>query len=636
MSIVSENEMIRIIREKSGLSQEDFCDGICSKQALSCIENGKNGVSPITFEIFAQRANMNVKPFPCFADERDYDCYMDLHRADFLIDSWQFDSAYLELEKVENNNFSDNRFYYQKWLMLNCKILVLTEKYDYKNVSDLILEALRVTYPEYRQGTLKRKLLSSIEIELLSMLADAYIGMGENTQASELIEYLEEYLKKIKISVVALFMLSSYVGYLKEKLCLINNDYETLLDHSNRWYKNAVIHHRSIPIFRFASMNAIALYKTGSTNEAITMFKEVLAAGSLINSVFVNQCLDYIKSYTDISLSEFDNIIYNQISFTPKKFRTHYAARLKAGVYSTSDDKIIKFGGILRLLRNRRGLTASKVYTGLCSKSMYSKVENDKALPSVILAKALLERVGITENLFDFFGNDKEFKFLDLKERSASLSIFDEEKAKSIIEEMKSLDISEDKLVNQEIQLLSNIFAPDSKDKTEKFLSIIEETQKDFSFEELGRPLTNTEFAIVQHYIRGLFKTNNDDSIGQGIDICLRLINYYESLNYDITQYRVNLPMLYMIVAPNLQKQGRAYELESFCLKCKTELMQSHIYIKASIIYYWQIYKYTLQSDPALEKEIRSNCYALKLFIKNDIVLRGVRNKVTSIGIQLT
>mgnify|MGYP002855029501 CR=1 FL=1 len=636
MPIANENEMIRIIREKAGLSQEEFCEGICSKQALSSIENGKSGVSPITFEKFVARANMNVKPFPCFADERDYDCYMDLHRADFLIDSWQFDSAYIELEKVENSNFSDNRFYYQKWLMLNCRILVLSEKYNNKRVSDLILEALRVTYPEFKQDLPKIKMLSSIEIELLSMLADAYIGMGENALASELIEYLEEYLKKIKISAVALFMHSSCVGYLKEKLYLINNDYETLLDHSNKWYKNAVIHHRSIPIFRFASMNAIALYKTGSINEAITMFKEVLAAGSLINSVFVNKCLDYIKVYTDISLTEFDDIIYKQVNFTPQKIKTRYAARLKAGVYSTLDDKIIKYGGILKLLRNRRGLSASKVYTGLCSKSMYSKVENDKALPSVILAKALLERVGITENLFDFFGNDKEFKFLDLKERSASLSIFDKEKAKSIIEEMKSLDISDDKLVNQEIQLISNIFAPNSKIKTEKFLSIIEETQKDFSFEELGSPLTNTEFTIVQHYIRGLFKTNNEDSIGQGIDICLRLIKYYESLDYDITQYRVNLPMLYMIVAPNLLKKGKIYELENIFLKCKTELMQNHVYIKASIIFYWLMHKYTLHSDPDLVKEIRSNCYGLKLFIKNDMVFQSVKNKVKSIGIQLT
>ena len=265
---------------------------------------------------------------------------------------------------------------------------------------------------------------------------------------------------------------------------------------------------------------------------------------------------------------------------------------------------------------------------------MYSKVENDKALPSVILAKALLERVGITENLFDFFGNDKEFKFLDLKERSASLSIFDEEKAKSIIEEMKSLDISGDRLVNQEIQLLSNIFAPDSKEKTEKFLSIIEVTQKDFSFEELGRPLTNTEFAIVQHYIRGLFKTNNDDSIGQGIDICLRLIKYYESLNYDITQYRVNLPMLYMIVAPNLQKQGRAYELESICLKCKTELMQSHIYIKAAIMLEYFLLK--KKDNKSSLNDIETVYYAFKLTVRHKKLIESVSSKFSKLGIELS
>lgn len=93
MAIFNANEMIRAIRKNAGLSQEEFCEGICSTQALSNIENGKNGISPITFEKLTARANMNVRPFPSFASVKDYNCFMDLHRAEFFVESWQFSLA---------------------------------------------------------------------------------------------------------------------------------------------------------------------------------------------------------------------------------------------------------------------------------------------------------------------------------------------------------------------------------------------------------------------------------------------------------------------------------------------------------------------------------------------------------------
>ena len=637
MAIYSANEMIRMIRKKSGLSQEEFCDGICSVQALSNIENGKNGVSPITFDMFISKANINVRPFPCFASEEDFDCFMDLHRADFLIESWQFKQAYKELEKIEKNNFADNKLYYQQWMALNCKILTLSEKCNYEEVLKLIIDALNVTIPNYDNGFPMVKSLSPTEFVLVAMVADCYINMGRLEEAADLLDNLNKLLQYVKVSDIEAFLRAAEISYLQEKLYLLRAEYEELLVHSCEWYKKATTYHRSIPIFHFAYMNAIALYKTGDSSAAINMFQEVIAGASFVNSIFIDVCIEYIHKNTDIAENMYDDFVNKpeDAMLFHKEVRRHYAARMQDGVYSLKNRNVITYGGLLKLLRKRHKLAAEKVCAGLCGKSQYSKIENDKAMPSVILARALLERVGITENLFDFFGNEEEFKYADLSEKIGALSTLDTGNAKEIIDKMKALKISSDKLINQEIIFLKTVFS-DSNNKSVQFMEGLKVTKADFEFKNIDSPFTNMEFDIVQHYIRCVLK--KEDSAEQGIKEMLMLVKYYESLDYDITQYRVNIPMLYMVMAPHLQKSNNIDEFEKLYIKCKDELMQNHIYIKASIVLEYMILQHKMRIITNLSDSniIKIAYYAMKLSATNSLITDSIDNKLLDANIMLT
>lgn len=633
MAIYSANEMIRMIRKKSGLSQEEFCDGVCSVQALSNIENGKNGVSPITFEMFISKANINVKPFPCFASEEDFDCFMDLHRANFFIESWQFNNAYKELEKIEEHNFADNKLYYQQWMALNCKILTLSEKCDYAEALKIVKDALNVTISNYEDGFPIQKSLSPTEFVLVVMMADCYINMNRLEEALDILDNLNRLLEYVRISDIESFLRTSETAYLQAKIYLLSSEYEKLLAHSYEWYKRATKYHRSIPIFQFAFMNAIALYKIGDRAAAINMFQEVIAGASLVNSVFINVCEDYIRKETDIAKCVYDDFIINREKLLLKDVKRHYTAKMHDGVFSLAEADVITYGGLLKLLRKRHKLAAEKVCSGLCSKSHYSKIENDKEMPSVILARALLERVGITENLFDFFGNEEEFKYADLSEKIGGLSLWDAENAKNIIDAMEKLKMSSDKLVKQEIIFLETIFS-DNNNKTFRFMENLKITKVDFKFSKLDSPFTNMEFNIVQHYIRSVLK--REDSAEQGIKEILMLARYYESLDYDITQYRVNLPMMYMIVSPYLRKEGKNTELETLYLKCQNALMQSYIYIKASIMLECLLYKYKLHDDKTIVNSIKIVYYALKLSVKSKQIIDSIDNKFIEAGVVLS
>ena len=161
-------------------------------------------------------------------------------------------------------------------------------------------------------------------------------------------------------------------------------------------------------------------------------------------------------------------------------------------------------------------------------------------------------------------------------------------------------------------------------------------TKADFEFKNIDSPFTNMEFDIVQHYIRCVLK--KEDSAEQGIKEMLMLVKYYESLDYDITQYRVNIPMLYMVMAPHLQKSNNIDEFEKLYIKCKDELMQNHIYIKASIVLEYMILQHKMRIITNLSDSniIKIAYYAMKLSATNSLITDSIYNKLLDANIMLT
>ena len=637
MAIYNSNEMIRMIRKKSGLSQEEFCDGICSVQALSNIENGKNGVSPITFDMFTAKANIYVRPFPCFASEEDFECFMDLHRAEFYIDSWQFNYAYEELKKVEDNKFADNKFCYQRWMALHCKIRIISKKCDYSEVTKLILHALSITMPNGESTGPLQRMISPTEFLLLVLLANSYINMELIVEATQILESLESNLDNIKVSELARFLRKADIAYLKEKIFLINGDFAKLLEHSCEWYRKATAYHRSIPIFYFAFMQAVALYQTGNKNESVNMFREVIAGASIIQCLFTDICVEYIEKETDLSIEIFEDIIRIPNYFVPKDVKKYDVNRMDDGVYSLSENNIVTYGKLLRLLRRRYNMTAEAIYNGICSKSQYSKIENDCVLPSVIMARNLLERAGITENIFDFFGNDDEFKYADLVEKISSLSLLDKDKADELLDEMKQLKISKNKLVEQEILFFKAIYSCDGDELESQLLNAMSITKENFTLDKIGGELfTNTEFNIIQHYTRSLLK--NTDKVKKGIEVAEALIKHYSTLGYDITQCRITIPMLLFISAPYLRRANMVSNLEAIYNMTTRPLMQYNVAIKASIYMDYLLLRLSLTKksyDKILGLELKIAYYSIKLLVLNNNLIQSINERLEQNGISM-
>ncbi len=638
MAIFDANEMIRMMRMKSGLSQEKFCEDICSTQALSNIENGKNGISPVTFQMLAGRANLDVKPFPCFASKDDFTCFMDLHRAEFLVDSWQFALAYEALDEIEELGFANNKFYYQRWLLLNCKIQALSEKFDHETAVQNLIQALRISIPDFKDALPEKKTLTPSEIQLFILIADAYLSTGKMEEAMKLVAGLENQFKILKMSDVAFFSYTAELAYVKEKILLQSKDYDRLLEDACEWYKKSMTYYRTIHIFHFAYMNAIALYEKGKKDEALSLFRNVIAGSGFINSIFSEICIRYIKENTDIPEMEFDDIRSDFLYFEPREIKCYDADSMRDGIFSLADANAVTYGRLLRILRKRNKMSAEKIGGGLCSKSQYSKIENDLAKPSVVLARSLIERAGVTENLFDFFGNDEEFKYADLSEKIGRLSMWEKDEAKEMLSQIKRLKISDDKLINQEIRFYETILFDDSNDKAQKLMDLLDVTDRKIAFEEKQRVLyTEKEFNIIQHFFRIVLKQG--DNLDKWLDDINSLVGDYSEFCYDYTQLRINVPVLYYVMTPFLRQHNRFEELKEVYSITELPLMQHQLAIKSSIHLDYLLSKYTQfqgETDANIIKKISIVYHAIKLSTSNEKVITTVRNRINNYGINMT
>ena len=145
MAVRDAGSIIRELRLATGMSQWDFCDGICSVQTLSNMENGKQAISPIVFQSLTEKCGEMINPYPQFVSLDDFQCYMAVSNVDFYIDSWQFSIALDELRKIEESYFAENKLYYQQWLMYHAYILELSGHEDYAARKELLLHALSIT-----------------------------------------------------------------------------------------------------------------------------------------------------------------------------------------------------------------------------------------------------------------------------------------------------------------------------------------------------------------------------------------------------------------------------------------------------------------------------------------------------------
>ncbi len=170
MPLYSAGQLIRDFRLRENISQEEFCDGICSVPTLSRIETCKQNPSKKVLEALLSRAGINVGIFNVAVSEQELQRekleykIVDMiakNNGDFLNELNQYWD-----EKIEIDNL-DKQFY-----ILSKAIYKSKHGYSHEEVILDLLSALKITYPNFNFNDLPQtKFFTATELTILNNIA---------------------------------------------------------------------------------------------------------------------------------------------------------------------------------------------------------------------------------------------------------------------------------------------------------------------------------------------------------------------------------------------------------------------------------------------------------------------------------
>ena len=581
MSVRNAGTAIKEARLKAGLSQEKLSEGICSALSLSRIENGTAGVSPSTFQALMAHAGAPCEAFPIFASRTDFDCFYTLKRVRFYLDSWQLQEAYDELDKIEQKNFAENKFYYQEWLLLHCKLQFRSGCGDHAEIYDTLLDTLHISRPEIDFSDFRSLLLSLNEIELLIAFAQEALYLDKLEVCLNICMQISSYLENSQITFFEKDRLLAENAIVYAKYLIAIHDYTAALKVVTIPLDKMTISSDDSTRHELTFLNGLTLYYCGNFTEALIRFKTAFYSAHSIGSCYATVCRNYLLTTLSLSLPE------NLLSF-PDITLTSYGTKkvidtsdFSDGTYDLFSAETLTIGGLIRELRLEKKIPQSALCQGLCSKSKLSKIENNTLQPNVILAETLLQRLGISDAVFIFYSNDNEALLHDLRLRLILTPKNECEFIQNLIEQMKSLLSSDDKLYLQYILFKEATIESDPSKKIQLLLDALSITQPDIDLNFLPNCCFSLcEFNILNNLGLAYAKSATPS---KATLMFFQLLNHINHIDIDILEKKRVLPILIGMTVLHLYKQGNFSELLKLFPNFTSTALKSDLYAIGNI-----------------------------------------------------
>lgn len=583
MGVRNTKDTIKEARLKAGLTQERLAEGVCSPQALSRIESGVSGVSPATFQALMEHAGAPCECFPIFADRNDFDCYCSLKYARFHLDTWQLDDAYEELRKSEEKDWTGNKLYYQEWLLLHCELQFFSYCYSHEQNRDTLLAALHVTRPHISLFNFHKLLLSQTEIRLLLFLAQEYLYLGDSDTCIQICTQLDGYLTGRKFSMVEKNQLQALLTIVQTKCLISAKDFQHALQKIDFVLQNAKQKKNTSLLFSLTFLKGLCHYYIGELTAADSYIKAAFYSSHAVDSCYATACRRYLINHTDYPLSDYmKNLPSIPVKAYPAKVPQD-SSRFTDGIFNSDMTEAYTLGHILRDLRLEQGVSQRVICQGLCGKSKLSKIENNLLQPDIALAEALLQRLGLSERIFTFWGNEREAKFYELKFKLLDIQHWTNEKKIPYLEEMAGLLRADDVIYRQQYLFAEASLLDTPGTKIDALTEALRLTLPNFNIYELCHyRLTWAEIAILNNIASAYRHAENS---------YLSSVFFSQLLEY---KKKIN---------PSLRLQANTFSF-SFCKHCENLYSQKHF---QDILAFWRTCDFKL-----LKHSI--TCYSYALF----------------------
>lgn len=580
MSVQNAGVIIREARQKAGLTQEQLSEGACSTLSLSRIENGSAGVSPATFQALMAHAGVGCEAYPAFANRSDFDCFYGLKRVRFYLDSWQLTSAYEELEKIEDLNWADNKFYYQEWLLLHSKLQFRSGCGSHPQIYGTLLAAIKIMRPQIDLSDFRNLLLSSVEVELLIHLAQESLCLEQHSVCLAVCSQISAYLANSQLAFLEKDRMLAENGIVYAGYLLTTGDYKAALSTADKFRHQMVLNLDDGSLHELSFLTALGYYYTDDMENAMTYFKTAFFSAHSIESCYATICRNYVTEHLTLSLPEelaaFSDIPL--IAFPQKEAID--SSHLGDGTYDFFSPEVLTLGGLIRSLRTEQKLSQNTLCQGLCSKSKLSKIENGTQQPEIILAQTLLQRLGISDLAFTFYGNKKETELQELQLRLNKTRRNQVPLRLDLIQKMEALCTSKDTLYLQYINYKSACCESDISAKIDGLHKALAVTLPDFDFKHI----LNYRFSWLELTIlNNLCSSYSQLMSNKGILYLYKIMEYFDYVFIDMLEMKRLFPITLGMLTRLLYGNKRFSEVKDLSDSFTSPTIKSSLILTGNI-----------------------------------------------------
>ncbi len=480
MAVRNAGKIIREARLKAGLTQEQMSDDICSVLTLSRIENNSAGVSPSLFQALMSRAGAPRNIFPVFPNRKDFDCFYTLKRARLYLDSWQLQEAYDELLKVKNADFSNNKFHYQEWLYLQGWLQSRSGSCEHQLIYEIFISALNITKPNIDFSDLSNELFSDIELELLIEISNELLYLSQSDLSYIICSQLESYINNAELSFIERDRLLSRNAIARTKYLLYTHDYNKALETINEYRHLMVVNSENTSLLELNFWTAMSYYYCGNIEKAHQMFNDTFYSARAIESCYATTCLKFVSENTSIVIDDYIKSLPPINCKTFKYEKITDSLSLSDGTYDLFSPDVLTLGRLIYVLRKEQNISQAVLCQGLCSKSKLSKIENDQLQPDIFLSEALLQRLGVSERVFSFWGNSNYKILYELKSKILNSKLTSLKEQFALLKQFKELLSENNNILLQFYYALSYDFLDESERRIATLQNALNLTLPDF------------------------------------------------------------------------------------------------------------------------------------------------------------
>lgn len=480
MAVRNAGKIIREARLKAGLTQEQMSEDICSVLTLSRIENNSAGVSPSLFQALMSRAGAPRNIFPVFPNRKDFDCFYTLKRARLYLDSWQLQEAYDELLKVKNADFSNNKFHYQEWLYLQGWLQSRSGSCEHQLIYEIFISALNITKPNIDFSDLSNELFSDIELELLIEISNELLYLSQSDLSYIICSQLESYINNAELSFIERDRLLSRNAIARTKYLLYTHDYNKALETINEYRHLMVVNSENASLLELNFWTAMSYYYCGNIEKAHQMFNDTFYSAHAIESCYATICLKFVSENTSIIIDDYIKSLPSIDCKTFKYEKITDSLSLSDGTYDLFSPDVLTLGRLIYVLRKEQNISQAVLCQGLCSKSKLSKIENDQLQPDIFLSEALLQRLGVSERVFSFWGNSNYKILYELKSKILNSKLTSLKEQFALLKQFKELLSENNNILLQFYYALSYDFLDESERRIATLQNALNLTLPDF------------------------------------------------------------------------------------------------------------------------------------------------------------